>query len=468
MLKQCLEQSQRLALSQSMQQSLQCLALPVQDLCSFLEEAALSNPLLEVETPRPETLETGQAVNAAEERIPLEFRDEPFRSRRREPDGGSDFTALVSHPPTFAEYLNEQLGQMRQLSGEMLELCRFLVGCLNSAGYLDCPLEELAAEAGESTFHMEQALFVVQALDPPGTGARSLEECLLLQLAQTKEFTELNIHLIRSGLPLLAEKDYTALSRQLNAPPAKIRRAAEVIRSLNPIPSRGFYTETPTSYVVPEAAIRVENNRIIVEMNDRALPRVSLDSSYCAMLGNADCREAQPYLREKMAEAKGLMGNLQKRRSTMARLLEAVTRIQRDYFLCGKPLVPMTMRQLAEELELNFSTVSRAVREKYIEYGGKVIPLRSLFSASLQTTDMGVVSAESAKQQLRRFISAEDSRSPLSDEALSDALASVGILISRRTVAKYRSALGIPTASARKQPVEKARRESAALPARGK
>ena len=450
-LEQHLEQAQKLVLTQAMQQSLHCLQMSALELRSYLQEAALSNPLLEVEDLPlgelpPEAVDSS-GVELGED-LPIERREQLIWDA---PSGESDFSAYVSRQESFTDYLNSQLGQMSLLDAGTLARCRYLVGCLNSAGYLDCSLSELAQEVDQSLFDMEQALFIVQALDPPGTGARSLSECLLLQLAQSSAFTEVNIHLVQSGLSLLAENDISGLAALLHVSQAEAQAAADTIRSLNPIPSRGFYTESRIPFVIPEATIRPMGDRAVIEMNTHILPRVSLNEEYCALIGRADLKDAQLYLREKLAEAKSLLNHLEGRSDTLFRLLSAVVEIQQAHFMEGEPLQPMTMRQLADRLDLNISTVSRAVKDKYIQFDGKVLPLRSLFSLSLPTADGQDVSADTARQHLRRFITAEDPAAPLSDEALRQALAGVNILLSRRTVTKYRSELGIPAASARRR-----------------
>ncbi|BAK97962.1 RNA polymerase sigma factor RpoN [Oscillibacter valericigenes Sjm18-20] len=441
---QQLEQAQKQVLTQAMIQSLHCLQMPSVELREFLQEAALSNPLLEVEDaphdgPQPEAMEPTPATD-----VPIERREQLIWD---ESGSGADFTSCLSRPETFQEYLNAQLGQSATLDERMLFLCRYLVGCLNSAGYLDCELSELAKELNVPSAELEQALFAVQALDPPGVGARSLSECLLLQLAQGKDFSEVNIHLIRFGLPLLADNDYAGLARLLCVRPAEARRAGDVVRALNPIPSRGFSSERTAVMIAPEAVIRRSGGALVIEMNERLTPRISLNREYCALVGDPGCQEAQLYLKEKLAEAKNLMNNLENRHETLFRLLSAIVRNQEGYFLRREDLLPMTMGQISEQLSLNVSTVSRAVKDKYIQFDGRVIPLRVLFSAALPTGG----SAEAARRQLRRFVAAESPDHPLSDEALAQALAGVGFTLSRRTVAKYRSELSIPPAAQRRR-----------------
>ncbi len=443
-LQQRLEQSQKLILTQTMLQSLELLQLPADDLQDFLQEAALSNPMLEVEElPLPDitTLEMQRGREIAS------LCGTAFSSW--EEKDASDFTNFFLQPKSFAGHLKEQLGQMKELDGMTLARCLFLVDSLNSSGYLDCPLEELAKDIGQSVFDMEQALFIVQTLDPLGVGARSLTECLLLQLAEGRHFTEINIHLIRFGLPLVARRDMRALRDLLHASEEEVRQAVRTIRALNPIPSRGFAAEGMTSYIRPEARVRCESGEIFVETNDQAVPRVRLAPDYCAMLAEENDREVRDYLLKKQAEAKALMTSLDNRMSTILRVLCAAVQVQREHFLNGGDLRPLTMQQLADQLALNISTVSRALKGKYLQFGTRVFPARDLLTATLQAAG-GEVSVEMTKKQIRRCIAAEDPASPLSDEAIAQALAVAGVTLSRRTVAKYRSEMGIPVASARR------------------
>lgn len=362
----------------------------------------------------------------------------------------TDFTDFFFRPESFVEYLKNQLGQMKDLDDLMTARCLLLIDSLNSSGYLDCPLEKIAEGAGQSLFDMEQALFVVQTLDPPGVGARDLSECLLLQLAEGRHFTELNVRLIRYGLPLIAKRDMRRLCSLLNAPKERVQQAIQIVSGLNPIPSRGFATEETIGYVQPEAMIRCEDGKLYVDMNDCVLPRVSLDPTYCAMIAEDEFRNVRDYLKKEEEEAKILLHNLDNRKHTISRVLCAAVQVQERHFLYGDDLHPITMQELANLLDLNISTVSRAVRGKYIQFGTRVFPARDLFSTTLQTA-AGNVSAEAVKRRIRSFIAAEDLRKPLSDLELSHALAGVGIKISRRTVAKYRDEMAIPTANIRKQ-----------------
>ena len=452
-LDQSLSQTYRLLLTQKMRQSLQILQLPAISLRDFLQEVSLSNPVLEVEEPPlGEAIYELQKAAVARE----ELRDLPIERREQiiwENGGGEerDYSTFASQPESFSDYLNSQIGQMTGLDNDMQAKCQYLIGCLNSAGYLDCPLNELAQDLGCDLFSLEQALYVVQSLDPPGVGARSLSECLLLQLVEGEHFNAVNIHLVRDGLPLLAKNDVDGLSKLLGVGKAEVKRAAAIIRSLNPIPSSGFYTGSRTVYTIPEATVRPGAEGMVIEMNSTVLPKVTISQENCALLKGTDSREAHLYLKEKLAEANTLISSLEERQNTMFRLIEGIVKLQEGFFTRDEELRPMTMVQIAENLGVNTSTVSRAVKDKYIQVGSRIVSLRSLFTTSLQSGEGTEVSSASAKLQIKKLIAAEPPEKPLSDEVLSSALAGMNIHLSRRTVAKYRGEMGIPPACRRKK-----------------
>lgn len=439
---------QKLALTQTMRQSLACLQLSAFELNALVQNAALSNPLLDVqradyyETPFPSEPD-------APEKLELrEAEDWGLPAAAQDADG---FGEPVTRSATFREYLEEQIGQMRYLDQETLSLCRYLIGCLDSRGYLDCPLEELAQELGCPLFSLEQALFAVQMLDPPGVGARSLSECLILQLAQGKLFDHLTLAIARDGLELLGKRDYGALAAMLGVSVREARHAAEKVRALNPVPARGFSGGEQIAYIAPDAAFSVQQGTLTVTLNRRILPRLSVNGEYSALLTASSDPEVQHYVQEKIAEANALIRSVQARCDTLLRLLTFIADTQRDYFR-GGDLLPMTMQQAAQALGLSTSTVSRAAQNKYVTFSGRVVPLRSFFSASVRSVTDHDVSAQTVKQRIRRIVGAEDAASPLSDEEIRSALEAHGIAVSRRTVAKYRAALGIPSSERRKKP----------------
>ena len=450
-IKQNTVQTQKIKLIPSVKQSLQYLQMPIQELSSYIEEMSMRNPLLDVEMP-PIGEPYPQAKIEKPDTDEISVREVFHRggSRRNEATD-TDFTDVYLSEKTFFEYLLDQLGQMKELDERQLKLCRILVGCLNSSGYMDCSLRELSEVTGVSEFELEQALYVIQMLDPPGVGASSLSECLLIQLAQSSKFSAVNVALVQRGLPLLASGDMAGLHRLLGVSNAELSEAVDTVRSLNPIPSQGFGNGSNTGYVIPEATVSCEDGKLTVELNRRAFPRVTLQNEYCDMLGRDEYSDAHDYLKKAMSEAKNVLYGLNEREKTLDRLIGVIIRRQQEYFLHSTDLVPMTMSEVAQELGCCVSTVSRAVSDKYILFGSKLLPLRSFFASGLSSTDGGAVTPSAIKRQLQNFISDEDKKHPLSDETLRCMFTKLGLNISRRTIAKYRGELNIPSTSQRRK-----------------
>ena len=448
-LEQSQQLTQRLALTQAMRQSLDCLQLSAPELSEYVQELALSNPLLDVQTPAYyETELPSERVSPEREAIELRGED-TWRGVLRSAEGAPDLTAYLTREKTFRDYLNEQIGQMKLVDDESLRLCRFLIDCLDERGYLDCPLEELSQEFGIPLFSLEQALYAVQMLDPPGVGARSLSECLILQLAQGRSFDPLALAIARSGLKLLGKRDYGGLAAMLGVSAAEAKRAAARVLALEPIPSRSFAGSEPVAYIAPDAAFSVQQGQLVIELNERILPRLSVNAEYASLMNTSDDPEVQRYVKGKLSEAQALIKGVHTRCDTLVQMLTLIGREQHGFFCEGEALAPVTMQQLAEKMDVSTSTVSRAVQNKYIQFQGRVLPLRSFFTTAIRTD--AAVSSHSVKQRIRSLIRAEDPAAPLSDEALRLALSALGIEVSRRAVAKYRMAMDIPSSSQRRK-----------------
>ena len=391
--------SQKLVLTQTMRQSLDCLQLSAPELSEYVQEVALSNPLLDVQS------------------------------------------------PTY--YETEQIGQMKLVDDELLRLCRFLIDCLDERGYLDCPLEELSREFDIPLFSLEQALFAVQMLDPPGIGARNLSECLTLQLAQGRSLDPLALKIARDGLELLGKRNFSGLAVLLGVSVSEARAAAAKILALNPIPSRSFAGSEQIAYVAPDAEFSVQQGQLVIELNERILPRLSVNAEYAALMNTSDDPEVQRYVKEKLSEAQALIKGIHTRCDTLIQMLTLIGREQHGFFCGGEALLPVTMQQLSEKMGVSTSTVSRAAQNKYIQFQGRIIPVRSFFTTAIRPD--AAVSSHAVKQRLQSLIRAEDPAAPLSDEALRLALSALGIEVSRRAVAKYRAEMGIPSSSQRKK-----------------
>ena len=440
--------TQKLALTQSMRQSLDCLQLSAPELTEYLQELALSNPLLDVQAPTYYETELPNESPSPDREAVLLRGEETWHSALHSAEDAPDISAFLTREKTFRDHLNEQIGQMKLVDDESLRLCRFLIDCLDERGYLDCPLEELSREFDIPLFSLEQALFAVQMLDPPGVGARDLSECLTLQLAQSRSLDPLALKIARSGLEMLGKRDFSGLAALLGVSVSEARAAAARVLALNPIPSRSFAGSEQIAYVAPDASFSLHRGQLVIELNERILPRLSINAEYSALLASPD-PEVQRYVKEKLSEAQALIKGVRTRCDTLLQLITLIAEEQRSFLCSGGELLPVTMQQLAEKMNVSTSTVSRAVQSKYVQFQGKVLPIRSFFTTAIRSD--AAVSSHTVKQRLRSLIQAEDPAAPLSDEALRLALSAHGIEVSRRAVAKYRMAMDIPSSSQRRK-----------------
>lgn len=418
--------SQKLVLTQTMRQSLDCLQLSAPELTEYVQEVALSNPLLDVQSPTYYETELPSEAAPAE-REPLEVRETD--SWRGVTSSGmedvQDFTAFLTREKTFRDHLTEQIGQMKLVDDELLRLCRFLIDCLDERGYLDCPLEELSREFDIPLFSLEQALFAVQMLDPPA------------------------LKIARDGLEMLGKRNFSGLAVLLGVSVNEAKAAASKVLALNPIPSRSFAGSEQIAYVAPDAEFSVQQGQLVIELNERILPRLSVNAEYAALMNTSDDPEVQRYVKEKLSEAQALIKGVHTRCDTLIQMLTLIGREQHGFFCGGEALLPVTMQQLSEKMGVSTSTVSRAAQNKYIQFQGRIIPVRSFFTTAIRPD--AAVSSHAVKQRLQSLIRAEDPAAPLSDEALRLALSALGIEVSRRAVAKYRAEMGIPSSSQRKK-----------------
>lgn len=464
------QQAQKQVLSQGLRRSLEILQLPVTELETYLQEAALSNPLLELELPQDarlpdpeqeftrdlaqresEVWEVSGSESAAVWDLPA---GEVFSGWGEAPE--EDLAARLADPHGQGERLSdalaEQLLHMPRLSDPMRQLCLYLIECLNENGFLDFDLADLAREQKVPLFDMEQALYILQDLQPAGVGARSLTECLVLQLARTDHFNPHTLRLVQTdGLELLARGNMAAVAKLLECSPSEAKRAADAVRALNPRPAQGYGSGVAPACQIPEAVFRREDGRVRIELDRRLLCKLSLNEQTCALLCEGTEAERK-YLREKKSDAQQLIRSMQERENTMVRLLKAIAERQQGYFLRHEPLEPMTLTQLADSLGLSLSTVSRAVQGKCIQFDGQILPLRRFFVSAITADDGASISSENVRRHIARFVSAEDPEKPLSDEALRAALAAVRLPVSRRTVTKYREEMGIPSSARRRAP----------------
>lgn len=435
-----LRQQQELRLTPQLLQSMEVLQMNAQELLDYLSRAVEENPLLE----RQEPVQLQREYLQLRQRI--EWLGETGRSSVS-PRLGWEASAEDWEKDSLSAFLRDQLDRMA-LEEPLASTCAYLAELVDEDGYL--PAEELSAvrKMGVPDGLIYRAVQVLQSLDPAGIAAEDLASCLTLQLRRMRGDHLLAEQIVNSCLPQLGRRQYGAIARKLGASERDVRAAADIIAALEPRPGRAFGGEKEqTAYVRPDLFVfRAEDGWQVIS-NEYYLPRLQLSSYYTRLLAESSDTETKTYLRERLQNAKETLSALEKRQTTLRRCGEVILHHQLAFF-SGESgdLQPMSLRQLAHELAVHPSTVSRALRGKYLQCARGTYPIRYFFSLP-----SGGVSRQSVHRRLLELIGGEDSAHPLSDEKLSALLREQGLAVPRRTVAKYRMQLGVPAASGRKR-----------------
>jgi RNA polymerase sigma-54 factor len=347
------------------------------------------------------------------------------------------------------------MSQLRLITDEEMALAigEYIIGSLDDSGYLTCTLKEIADTFGATEEEVEKVLKIIQTFDPIGVGARNLKECLLIQLEAKGLGSSLAARIVRDHFDEFKQKKYLDLSKALKTSLKEIQEQAHVIGSLNPKPGLDIISEEP-KYVIPDLVVDRVGDRYIVSLNDRNIPHLRISQSYREELQqNVELdSEAKDFIQSRLKNAKWLIQTIEQRRRTMIKVMEAIVEEQHEFFEKGAvSLRPLTLQQVASKINMHESTVSRVTTNKYVQTPRGVYELKFFFSSSLSTEDGEEISAKSAKIKIKTIIGKEDPRRPLSDQKIADILKKEGLIIARRTVAKYREQLGILPARHRKQ-----------------
>lgn len=437
------ELRQELKLTPQLLQSMEVLQMNSQELLDYLGKLSEENPTLELS-------------DAPDLRASLA----ELRQKASWLDAGSFGASFTHEEGTSAEpgaadreleslsaFLCDQL-ERKRLPRPMLALTRYLTEMVDEDGFL--AQEDLDGLTEMKIPHamVEQALDLIQSLEPAGVGARDLPECLVLQLSRQKAPVPHAMDIAAGFLTELSRKHYGAISRALGITPAEVQAAEKAIAALDPHPGRAFQPAEPAVYVRPDVFIVELDGELRVMLNEYYLPRITVSGYYSNLAKASDDPETRSYLREKLRQSKWLLDSLERRGSTLRRCAQAVLDTQRAFFE-GKTaeLTPMSLSRLAEGLGLHPSTVSRAVRDKYLQCRQGTYPLRYFFSRAAGGQG---ISRQAVKQRLLLRIKEEDPVHPLSDQTLCELLEREGIPLARRTVAKYRMELGIGSSTARR------------------
>ncbi|MFZ9615318.1 MAG: RNA polymerase factor sigma-54 [Fluviibacter sp.] len=482
-----LKGTQHLTMTPQLQQSIRLLQLSSVELQQEVAQALAENPMLERdeaeegdEAPEAENNHTAPSAHnephqnsqeatesgtdsmpdtaeAFEQSSPMDMDEGPYAyAGSGGDDSDNDYEHADSTAITLREHLLTQAG-LQRCSWREQALVRILIEALDDRGYLTSSLDEiLAALPDDETVtlsELEAALARLQELDPPGVGSRTLTECLLLQL---KDLSDANATLARTlvtdYLPALAQRDFVLLRRKTGADDDALRDAQALIRSLNPHPGNSFLDDA-SPYIIPDVLVRkvqsANAERWIAATNPDALPRLKINRLYAGLIGQASGGHSG--LSGQLQEARWLIKNIQQRFETIERVAQAIVSEQAAFFEKGElAMRPLVLREIADQLGLHESTISRVTSQKFMATPRGVFEFKYFFGSHVGTDDGGAASATAIKARIKQLIGGENPKKPLSDQQICDQFSAEGIVVARRTIAKYREAMGLPTASLRK------------------
>ncbi|MBM3299993.1 MAG: RNA polymerase factor sigma-54 [Deltaproteobacteria bacterium] len=475
-IKQQLRQTQQLVMTPQLQQAIKLLQYNHLEMLDALEQEVRENPLLEVvafdEHPEPE------ADNATDLKRLEEANQEPDVSQASLVDPkevfdiewenymetyGADYAPSQrdqsERPPienlvTYKENLFDHL--IRQLQLSALEepdrrIAFEIIGNLKENGFLDASVEELAELLHVDVQAVERALTVVQGFDPPGIAARNLRECLLIQAKSIDNPNELAIRILEAAFDLFQKGKIQAVARKLKEPIENVKAALKLISTLDPNPGRA-YNEDRSIYIVPDIYIIKVGDDYTVVLNDDGLPRLRICSYYQRELHNkGSAVEAKGYIQEKLRGAMWLIKSIHQRQRTIYRVTQSIIKFQREFFDKGIDyLKPLILKDVADDIEMHESTISRVTTNKYVHSPRGTFELKYFFNSGIRH-GADAIASESVKNHILRIVKHEDPKKPASDKQIADELARSQIHIARRTVAKYRELLSIPPSSKRKK-----------------
>lgn len=456
------ELRQKVTLSPQVYQGLSILAMPIVELLHLVETELLENPVLEVEEfeDEPSQTEEERAEDPEEERSWDDWLDQyedlenldsgAPRDPNAEEVNSEDFVGGVQ---SFDDYLLDQLG-MLDISDEVDAAARAIVGTLDDDGFFVGDCAEIADIAGVDRAACEEALRVVQQLDPPGVGARTVVEALLIQAEYLGITSDLMTAIITRHLDDVAANHFRKIARAERVQETDVRDAVELLRQLNPRPAGAFSPGPAPAYVVPDVTLRRLNDEWLIIPNNEAVPVLRVSPRYRQMLRTHSTvdDETRKYLKDKIRSAESFMRNVDRRRDTVSRITEIILGVQSEFFEDGKgDLRPLRLEDVAVEIGVHLSTVSRGVTGKYMATPYGLFELKHFFSGGYRTTTGMDIAATTVKRRIKEMLADEDPARPLSDQRLADALSAEGVDVARRTVAKYREELGIEPSWARKR-----------------
>ena len=445
-------QVQKTILAPVVQQSIEVLLLPLIDLNQLIEQELQNNPLLEID----EESQESQAKKLDEELRLRIRRDEQLQTRHYE---SNDDETMEERPITREATLEDKLlDQLRFTLSDPLKLKigEFIIGNIDEDGYLHASIEEIAKQLEvEDLALIEEVLKIIQEFEPKGVASRTLNECLLIQAKyKANGYTELVTRIVNEHLNDLGQKRYLEIARKLGVSVERVKEAACIIGSLDPKPARNYRPIASNIYIKPDIIIRkdIDDNYQIL-MNNDGIPALQINPFYRKMLHKSNLSNVEKaYIHEKLKNALQFMKSLEQRGQTILEITKLILKKQTAFLEQGAAaLVPMTLKDVAEEIDRNESTVSRAISNKYLDTPQGLLPMKFFFSQGLSDNKEGNISNRSVKEEIKFLVQDENKRSPLSDQDIQNHFTRKGMTIARRTISKYRQKLQILPSHLRKQ-----------------
>ncbi len=469
-------QTQKLVMTPQLQQALKFLQMPTLELQQVLKQELLMNPVLEevddlidgeeeeldkreeepadpMEKPEPDENQSND-----EQKNEIDW-DEYFHSpqdysHRQQSEGGQDETyeRVLSTTVRLSEHLISQL-RIATTDDETLRIGEFLIGSLDDKGFLTLSFEEVAESVRAPVNRVRKTLELLQTFDPSGVGARDLRECLLLQFQAVEDSSSLAYRVVHDHFDEFVQNKYNDIARKLKTTAQEIQEATGVIGQLNPRPGM-LYTDEDPRYITPDLVVDRVDDEYVVYLNDQNVPRLRVSKTYQKLMTNGDGTnsETKEYVKNKLNAANQLINTIERRRRTMIKVMKSIVENQEEFFERGiRYLKPMTLQHVADQIGMHESTVSRVTSNKYVQTPRGVFELKFFFSSSIRSDSGEDVSAKRVKDRVKELVDSEVKTSPHSDQKIVDILRNEGLIIARRTVAKYRDQMGILSARYRKQ-----------------
>lgn len=460
-----LTQTQKLIMTPELRQAIQILQYNNVELMEFIYKQLEVNPFLESVDHKNQDSSSNEETETKFEKtdkydefdwkdITERYDDLSYKAYERNVDSDEkqSFESYTSKKMSLKDHLMVQLG-VSVKSNKEKRIGEFIIESLDNKGYLGCSVQDISLLINEDVVEVERVLRLIQTFDPIGVGARNLSECLMIQLKE-KGIQDKNAYIIaESYLEDIAANRIQKIAKDLHITVSRVQGICDIIKMLEPKPSRGFIVDSDNiRYIVPDVTIEKINDEYIIIVNDNNLPTLTISNYYKSMVNNLDDKEANKFLTDKLSSSMWLIKSIEQRRMTLYKVTESILKFQRKFFDEGKTaLKPLVLKDVAEDIGVHESTVSRATNGKYVQTPRGLFELKYFFASSISEADGDGISSTSVKTQIQKLINEENTQKPLSDQKIAELLSENGINISRRTVAKYRDEMRIPASSMRRR-----------------